>query len=99
MAGSSTDSAELPAFYFDLSSPEAWLAAERVLRVVPPPCEWIPVSMPFEPGFRCAEESNAFREDLQRRAARHGLQEVRWPEPFPFNSDFAQRAATRSEEH
>ena len=91
-AGSST--ADLPAFYFDLSSPEAWLAAERVLRVVPQPCEWIPVSMPFEGGFRCAEESEIYRAEIERTAAARGLQQVRWPEEFPFDSSFAQRAAT-----
>ena len=92
MAGSSTDSGR--AFYFDLSSPEAWLAAERVLQVVEQPCEWIPVALPFDPAWRCAEEGLAYREDLERRAAAQGAQTVRWPEPFPFDSDFAQRAAT-----
>ncbi len=62
--------------------------------MLPQPCEWIPVAMPFDPAFRCAEEGHAFREDLARAAAAHGLQEVRWPEPFPFDSAFAQRAAT-----
>jgi 2-hydroxychromene-2-carboxylate isomerase len=90
MAGSSTDRA----FYFDLGSPEAWLAAERVLHVVPQPCEWIPVSLPFDPAWRCAEEGLAYREDLERRAAALDLPEVRWPDPFPFDSDFAMRAAT-----
>ena len=90
-AGSSTAD---PAFYFDLSSPEAWLAAERVLRVVPQPCEWVPVHLPFEGAFRCAEEETIFRAELERRAAQLGLQEVRWPEPFPFDSAFAMRAAT-----
>jgi 2-hydroxychromene-2-carboxylate isomerase len=94
MAGSSTDSDALPAFYFDLSSPECWLAAERVLRVVPPPCEWIPVAMPFEGAFRCAEEEAIFRAEIERVAAERDLQEVRWPAPFPFDSSFAQRAAT-----
>ena len=94
-AGSSTaERATDPAFYFDLSSPEAWIAAERVLRVVPQPCEWIPVSVPFEPGFRCAEEAEIFRAELERRAAEEGLQAVRWPDPFPFDSDLAMRAAT-----
>ena len=94
-AGSSTaDAADLPAFYFDLSSPESWLAAERVLRVVPPPCEWIPVAMPFEAAFRCAEEEHAYFEDLGRRVEAYGLQELRRPDPFPFDSSFAQRAAT-----
>jgi 2-hydroxychromene-2-carboxylate isomerase len=94
--GSSTaDPADsLPTFYFDLSSPECWLAAERVLRVVPPPCEWVPVAMPFEGAFRCAEEESIFRAEIERTAASRGLQEVRWPAAFPFDSDFAQRAAT-----
>ena len=90
-AGSSTAD---PAFYFDLSSPEAYLAAERVLRVVPQPCEWIPVAMPFQGGFRCAEEEEIFRAELERRAAGEGLQPVRWPDPFPFDSALAMRAAT-----
>jgi 2-hydroxychromene-2-carboxylate isomerase len=95
-AGSSTASDpldSLPAFYFDLSSPECWLAAERVLRVVPPPCEWIPVAMPFEGGFRCVSEEEIFRGEIERAAAARDLQEVRWPEVFPFDSAFAQRAA------
>jgi 2-hydroxychromene-2-carboxylate isomerase len=91
MAGSSTVER---AFYFDLSSPEAWLAAERVLQVVPAPCEWIPVSMPFEPAWRCAEEGLAYREDIERRAAALELPEIRWPDDLPFDSDLAQRAAT-----
>jgi 2-hydroxychromene-2-carboxylate isomerase len=93
MAGSSTDSGDR-AFYFDLSSPDAYLAAERVLQVVEQPCEWVPVALPFDPAFRCAEEVAAYREDLERRAAAQGVQRVRWPEPFPFDSTFAQLAAT-----
>ena len=31
------------AFYFDLASPLAYLAAERVLHVLPGPAEWRPV--------------------------------------------------------
>lgn len=90
-AGSSTAD---PAFYFDLSSPEAYLAAERVLRVVPQPCEWIPVALPFTGGFRCAEEEGIFRSDVERRAAAEGLQPLCWPEAFPFDSGLAMRAAT-----
>jgi 2-hydroxychromene-2-carboxylate isomerase len=92
MAGSSTASPR--AFYFDLGSPEAWLASERVLGVVEQPCEWVPVALPFEPAWRCAEEGLAYREDVERRAGSLGLPEVRWPEPFPFDSAFAMRAAT-----
>ena len=87
MAGSST--AE-PQFYLDLSSPEAWLSAERVLALMPVPCEWVPVHLPFEGGFRCAEESDIFRSEIERRAP----QPVRWPADFPFDSRLAQLAAT-----
>jgi 2-hydroxychromene-2-carboxylate isomerase len=82
------------AFYFDLSSPECWLAAEQVLAVVPQPCEWVPVSMPFDPAFRCAEEEKAYREDIERAARAQELQNVVWPAEFPYDSDFANRAAT-----
>ena len=88
MAGSST--ASDPAFYLDLSSPEAWLSAERVLALMPVPCEWVPVHLPFEGGFRCAEESEIFRSEIERRAP----QPVRWPADFPFDSRLAQLAAT-----
>ncbi len=88
------------AFYFDLASPLAYLAAERVLRVIPGPLEWQPVlarelprSESFE-SFRCDAEVQAFRADVQRRADQLGLQPVRWPEPFPFDSDLAMRVAT-----
>src|SRR5688572_2321926 len=91
MAGSSTAD---PAFYLDLSSPEAWLSAERILSTLPVPCEWVPVRMPFDGGFRCAEESDIFRIEIERTAAARGLQPVRWPDPFPFDSELAQRAAT-----
>ncbi len=79
-----------PTFYLDLSSPEAWLSAERILALMPVPCEWVPVSLPFEGGFRCAEEEEIFRAELERAAP----QPVRWPDPFPFDSSLAQLAAT-----
>jgi 2-hydroxychromene-2-carboxylate isomerase len=79
-------------FYFDLGSAEAYLAAERspdVLGVVP---EWVPIHVGT--AFRCAEEVASHREDVERSAARHGLQPIRWPEPFPFDSEWAMLAAT-----
>ena len=88
-AGSSTAS-----FYFDLSSPEAYLSAERILPLMPVAVEWVPVHLPFEGSFRCAEEEEIFRSEIERTAAARGLQPLKWPEPFPFDSAFAQRAAT-----
>ncbi len=88
------------AFYFDLASPLAYLAAERILHALPGPAEWRPVLASELPGgersttWRCESEREAFREDVARRAAQLGLQPLRWPEPFPFDSALAMRAAT-----
>jgi len=87
-------------FYFDLASPLAYLAAERVLQVLPPPAEWQPVLAHELPGgerfeaFRCREEEDIFRSELARRASELGLLPLRWPDPFPFDSSLAMRAAT-----
>lgn len=102
MPTTTTDSAyELRAtFYFDLASPLAYLAAERVLHTMPIATEWQPVLARELPGaesfeaFRCREEADIFRAEVRRRAAELGLQELRWPEPFPFDSDLAMRTAT-----
>jgi 2-hydroxychromene-2-carboxylate isomerase len=89
-----------PVFYFDLASPEAFLAAERVLTVMPVATEWVPVMARDLPGaesfeaFRCAEERDIALASLERRAASRGLQPVRWPDPFPFDSELAMLAAT-----
>jgi 2-hydroxychromene-2-carboxylate isomerase len=88
MAGSSTAST---AFFFDLADPRAYLEAER-LRVEDPAVEWVPVLAP--PAFRCAEEVDSLREDVERGAAGLALQPVRWPDPFPFDSEQAMLAAT-----
>lgn len=88
------------AFYFDLASPLAYLAAEQVLHTMPGACEWQPVlarELPgaesFE-GFRCREDEDIFCLNVERRTRELGLQELRWPEPFPFDSTLAMRAAT-----
>jgi 2-hydroxychromene-2-carboxylate isomerase len=88
------------AFYFDLASPLAYLAAERVLHELPGPAEWRPVLASELPAaesfdtFRCREEQDVFREELARRARSLGLQPLRWPEPFPFDGAMAMRVAT-----
>jgi 2-hydroxychromene-2-carboxylate isomerase len=88
------------AFYFDLASPLAYQASERVLHAMPVATEWQPVlarelsgAESFE-AFRCRNDEETFRLEVGRRAAELGLQEVRWPDPFPFDSAFAMRAAT-----
>jgi 2-hydroxychromene-2-carboxylate isomerase len=92
--------ADGPAFYFDLSSPDAYLLAERVLQTMPVATEWIPVLASSLPGaetydaFRCAEERNIVLGEFVETAGRRGLQPLRWPDPFPFDSSFAMHAAT-----
>ncbi len=89
-----------PAFYLDLAGAEAYLAAERILSVMPVAVEWIPVraaalARALAPeGLRCAEETAIWRAELQRTAAARGLQALRWPPEVPFDSELALRAAT-----
>ena len=87
-------------FYFDLSSPLAYLAAERVLQVLPGPAEWRPVLARELPGggapgaFRCEQEADVFRTEIARRVGELHLLPLRWPQPFPFDSTLAMRVAT-----
>ena len=85
-AGSST--AEQPRFYYDLVSPESYLVAERALHAVGEVPEWIPVDLGGGASFRCAAEIDAYREDVERRAAALGLMALRWPSAWP-EGDFA----------
>ena len=89
MAGSST-----ARFFFDLASPVAYLAAERVNHVLGEVPEWVPVRFDDVGPFRCAEELAAYREDVERAARAQELQPVVWPDPFPADSEFAMLAAT-----
>jgi 2-hydroxychromene-2-carboxylate isomerase len=91
------------AFYFDLGSPLAYLAAERILhffRNPPTPVEWQPVlarelsSAESFQALRCEAEEQIFRSELERRAGELGLQQLRLPAEFPFDSRLAMRAAT-----
>src|SRR5580693_3077584 len=88
------------AFYFDLASPLAYLAAERVLHTMPVACEWQPILARELPGaesfeaFRCREDEEIFRLEVERRARSLDLMELRLPDPFPFDSTFAMRVAT-----
>jgi 2-hydroxychromene-2-carboxylate isomerase len=83
------------AFYFDFASPQAYLAAERVIQTLPFAAEWIPIRAPraWDDGLRCAAEREAAQEDVVRVARARSLQAVRWP-PAGFASETALRAAT-----
>ena len=89
-----------PIFYFDLGSPYAYLAAERIHSVLPEPPIWQPILLGglFKRFGRRSwaetEQREAGMAEVERRAARYGLAPVRWPEPWPGNMLFAMRVAT-----
>jgi 2-hydroxychromene-2-carboxylate isomerase len=92
-------------FYFDLGSPYAYLAGERLHEVLPGEVHWQPVSLGalFKLNGRSswgvgdAGSRRAGIEEVERRALAYGLPPVRWPEPWPGNYLMAMRAATFAE--
>src|SRR5919198_6348821 len=97
-----------PTFYFDLGSPYAYLAAERVnalfAEAVGEPPGWEPILLGglFKRFGRDSWANGPDRDDgireVERRAAAYGLPPPRWPEPFPGNTLVAMRAATYAKE-
>src|SRR4051812_4890349 len=87
MAGSST----ADPFFFDLGDPRAYVEAERLI-ATDPSREWVPARSDVV--LRCAHEGDAMREDVAREVRRLELQPLRWPDPFPFDSELALLAAT-----
>jgi 2-hydroxychromene-2-carboxylate isomerase len=95
-------------FFYDLGSPYAYLAAERVNGVFAEagrePPEWRPVLLGglFARYGRKSWADGPGREEgmqeIERRAADYGLPEIRWPEPWPGNTLYAMRAATFAKE-
>jgi len=93
---------ERPVFYYDLASPECWLAAERINAELPQVPVWQPVHLPTVLGAAEVGASTGRSEEVgasERRAAvehaaaERGLLPVRWPEPFPADTALAMRAA------
>lgn len=90
------------AFYFDLGSPFAYLAAERLQDVLGEQVQWQPVSLGAL--FKLTGRSSwslgdparrqAGMAEVERRARVYGLPPVRWPDPWPGNYLMAMRAAT-----
>jgi 2-hydroxychromene-2-carboxylate isomerase len=89
-----------PRFFYDLRSPDAWLAAERVVELLGEVPEFVPVELAgLAAGdvgpFRCAAEADAHLEDIGRLAASHDLLPMRRPAVFPpGDTRFAMLAAT-----
>jgi len=89
-------------FYFDLGSPYAYLAAERVDEVLGEDVVWQPLSLGalFKLNGRSSwslageQPRRQGIQEVERRARSRGLAPLRWPEPWPGNYLMAMRAAT-----
>jgi 2-hydroxychromene-2-carboxylate isomerase len=93
-----------PVFFYDLGSPYAYLAAERVNALFAETCgeppEWQPILLGAlfkrfgRDSWANGPDRAAGMREVERRASAHGLPPVKWPEPFPGNTLLAMRAAT-----
>jgi 2-hydroxychromene-2-carboxylate isomerase len=89
-----------PIFYFDLGSPYAWLAAERIHQVLPVTPIWQPILLGGiwqETGgqsWAVTDKRDEGMREIEQRAGRYGLLPVRWPAEWPTNTLKAMRAAT-----
>jgi 2-hydroxychromene-2-carboxylate isomerase len=89
-------------FYFDLGSPYAYLAAERLESVMADPVQWQPVLLGglFKLTGRSSWALGDYRRrqagmaEIERRTRGYGLPPMRWPDPWPSNYLVAMRAAT-----
>jgi 2-hydroxychromene-2-carboxylate isomerase len=101
MAAPSTP--ERPTFFFDLGSPYAYLAAERISGLfaeagLEQP-EWQPILLGalFQRFDRDSWGNGPGRDEgmaeVERRAAAYGLPPIAWPDPWPGNMLTAMRAA------
>src|SRR5947209_8362882 len=89
-------------FYFDLGSPYAYLAAERLDSLLAVPVRWQPVLLGglFKLTGRSSWALGDYRRrqagmaEIERRARGYGLPPLRWPDPWPSDYLVAMRAAT-----
>jgi 2-hydroxychromene-2-carboxylate isomerase len=89
-------------FYFDLGSPFAYLAAERLEDLLPEPIVWQPVLLGglFKLNGRSSwalgdgDGREAGIAEVQRRAREYGLPPLHWPDSWPADYLFAMRLAT-----
>jgi 2-hydroxychromene-2-carboxylate isomerase len=89
-------------FYFDVGSPYAYLAAERVQNVLPEPPRWQPVLLGglFKLTGRSSWALGDYRRrqtgmaEIERRARGYGLAPILWPDPWPADYLVAMRVVT-----
>jgi 2-hydroxychromene-2-carboxylate isomerase len=87
-----------PLFFYDLGSPYAWLAAERMFEAT-----WIPVLLGgiFKATGRGSWAETPARAngiaEVERRARERGLPPPRWPDPWPNDGLHAMRVAAAAD--
>jgi 2-hydroxychromene-2-carboxylate isomerase len=89
-------------FYFDLGSPYAYLAAERLPWLLPDTVRWQPVLLGglFKLTGRSswalgdARRRTLGMAEIERRARAYGLPPMHWPDPWPDDYLSAMRATT-----
>ncbi len=89
-------------FYFDVGSPFAYLAAERLHTLLPEPVAWQPVLLGglFKLTGRSSwalgdyERRQRGMAEIERRAQQYDLPPMRWPDPWPGDYLTAMRAVT-----
>lgn len=67
-----------PVFWFDLGSPESYLAAERVMAELPVVPEWVPILEAALPGH-AGGDAAARQAAVEQAAAAQHVQPLRWP--------------------
>jgi 2-hydroxychromene-2-carboxylate isomerase len=88
-----------PTFYYDLGSPYAWLAAERIHHVLPQIAVWQPIFLggiwkqSGGQSWAVTDERDEGMRDVEQRARDYGLLPVKWPDEWPTNTLKAMRAA------
>jgi len=97
-----------PIFYYDLGSPYAYLAAERIASVFEEAGaaapEWQPILLGGlfkrfgRDSWAKGPDRAAGLAECERRALAYGLPPIRWPEPFPGDMLVAMRTATFAKE-
>lgn len=87
-------------FYYDLGSPYAYLAADRIDLEFETPVEWVPVLLGgiFKHTGRSSWAETPAREEgiaeIAKRASQRGMPAFVYPDPWPNNGLQAMRVAT-----